>query len=296
MTLQNLFFYITGIGFLFLAKVKNMIHGYSSPKTFDISQTERCIEYDIRTVDTWLNHLQKYMKGSYSIYKKNILELGPGSDLGIGIYLLSKGCNQYNAVDVNNLIKSVPENFYNSLFERLKKTSIQKDTDYLKNQLIALKLGDSSKLNYVVNKDFDLVSSIGKSEIDLVFSQAAFEHFDDIKMTISQLSKVCKPGAVLIIEIDLQTHSRWIRDKDPNNIYRYSERIYNIFWFRGIPNRVRPFQYRKAFEHHGWTDIEMKPLKKLDTNKSYSGLNKTFSHSENQMEYLSIIIFARKIQ
>ena len=71
MTLQNLFFYITGIGFLFLAKVKNMIHGYSSPKTFDISQTERCIEYDIRTVDTWLNHLQKYMKGSYSIYKKN---------------------------------------------------------------------------------------------------------------------------------------------------------------------------------------------------------------------------------
>ena len=148
----------------------------------------------------------------------------------------------------------------------------------------------------MVNKDFDLVSSIGKSEIDLVFSQAAFEHFDDIKMTISQLSKVCKPGAVLIIEIDLQTHSRWIRDKDPNNIYRYSERIYNIFWFRGIPNRVRPFQYRKAFEHHGWTDIEMKPLKKLDTNKSYSGLNKTFSHSENQMEYLSIIICARKIQ
>ena len=195
MTLRDLFFYITGIGFLFLAKVKNMIHGYSSPKPFNISQAERCIEYDIHTVDTWLHHLQKYMKGNYSIDNKNILELGPGSDLGIGIYLLSKGCNQYNAVDVNNLIESVPDTFYNRLLKRLNKASLKKDTAFLKNQLKALELGNPSKLNYVVSKDFNLVSSIGKSKIDLVFSQAAFEHFDDIKETIAQLNKVCKPGA-----------------------------------------------------------------------------------------------------
>ena len=149
----------------------------------------------------------------------------------------------------------------------------------------------------MVSKDFNLVSSIGKSKIDLVFSQAAFEHFDDIKETIAQLNKVCKPGAVLVIEIDLQTHSRWIRDEDPNNIYRYSERLYNLFWFSGIPNRVRPIQYRKVFEDNGWTDIQIKPLSKLDShNKSYSGMNKSFVHSENQMEYLSIIICARKVQ
>lgn len=297
MTLRDLFFYITGIGFLFLAKVKNMIHGYSSPKPFNISQAERCIEYDIHTVDTWLHHLQKYMKGNYSIDNKNILELGPGSDLGIGIYLLSKGCNQYNAVDVNNLIESVPDTFYNRLLKRLNKASLKKDTAFLKNQLKALELGNPSKLNYVVSKDFNLVSSIGKSKIDLVFSQAAFEHFDDIKETIAQLNKVCKPGAVLVIEIDLQTHSRWIRDEDPNNIYRYSERLYNLFWFSGIPNRVRPIQYRKVFEDNGWTDIQIKPLSKLDShNKSYSGMNKSFVHSENQMEYLSIIICARKVQ
>ena len=296
MTLRNFFFYIIGIGFLFLAKVKNMLQGYSSPKSFDISETERCIEYDIRTVEHWLYHLQKYTQGTYSIAGKNILELGPGSDLGVGIYLISKGCYQYNAVDVNDLMKSVPETFYKRLFERLKSINAQTDINFLKNQLKAVTAGNSSQLNYVVRNDFDLVSSIGKSKIDLVFSQAAFEHFNDIEETISQLSEVCKPGTILIIEIDLQTHSRWIRDEDPNNIYRYSNSLYSVFWFSGIPNRVRPIQYKKAFEYHGWTDIQITPLSKLDNHdKSYSGINKTFVHSENQMDYLSIILCARKI-
>lgn len=285
-----------GIGFLALAKAKNMLQGYSSAKPFDISETERCIEYDIRIVEHWLSHLQKYTQSTYSLAGKNILELGPGTDLGVGIYLITKGCYQYNAFDVNNLMKSVPDTFYKKLFGKLKSINAQIDINFLKKQLKAAKAGNSSQLNYVVGNNFDLVPSIGKSTVDLVFSQAAFEHFDDIEETISQLSVVCKPGAILIIEIDLQTHSRWIRDEDPNNIYRYPDGFYNVFWFRGIPNRVRPFQYKKAFEYHGWTDIEITPLSKLDDHdKSHSGMNKTFVHRENQMDYLSIILCAKKI-
>ena len=72
-----------------------------------------------------------------------------------------------------------------------------------------------------MSKDFNIVSAFGESTIDMVFSQAAFEHFDDIESTILQLNKVCKSGATFVAEINLKTHSRWIRDKDPDNIYRY---------------------------------------------------------------------------
>lgn len=73
MSLRNIFFYITGIGFLALAKAKNILQGYSSPKPFDISETARCIDYDISVVDHWLAHLQKYTDIANPLTGKNVL-------------------------------------------------------------------------------------------------------------------------------------------------------------------------------------------------------------------------------
>jgi SAM-dependent methyltransferase len=295
MHLRNSFFFTAGIGFLALAKAKNLLQGYSSPKPFGISETAKCIEYDIHVVEQWINHLKKYTNNTCSLEGKNVLELGPGSDLGIGIYLLAKGCLQYNACDVNDLMKSTPDSFYEQLFIELKSMNIKADLDDLKEQLSKAKIDIYSKLNYLVRSNFDIVSAFGECTVDLVFSQAAFEHFDDIKSTISQLSTVCKPGAILVAEVDLKTHSRWIRDKDPNNIYRYPKWVYSAFGFRGIPNRIRPFQYKEALEISGWTDIAIMPLRQLDNyNSCYSGMSKVFSDKKNQMEYLSIMLCARK--
>jgi SAM-dependent methyltransferase len=192
-------------------------------------------------------------------------------------------------------MKYTPDSFYKKLFKRLESIDSEVNIDFLKRQLKKAKAGNPSRLNYVVRDDFDLVSAFGEETIDLVFSQAAFEHFDDINATVAQLSSVCKPGATLISEIDLKTHSRWIRDRDPNNLYRYPTNVYSTFWFRGIPNRVRPFQYKEAFEHFGWTDISITPLSMLsDYNISYSGINKAFADDRNQMDYLSIMLCARK--
>ncbi len=295
MSLRDSFFYAAGIGFLTLAKAKNVLRGYSTPKPFDLSDTEKCINYDFRAVNDWLRHLDGYSNGSYSVAGKHILELGPGSDLGIGLTLLAKGCAQYNACDVNNLAASAPGSFYEAFFHKLKATEPNTDVEFLKRELATQKAGKPSKLNYVVRPDFDLIAAFGKASIDLVFSLAAFEHFDDIDKTIAQLSEVCKPGAVVVLDIDLQTHSRWIREKDPNNIYRYPKFLYDLFWFRGIPNRKRPYQYREALERHGWTDISVKPLKTTKAaQSSYSGMHREFSDPCNQMDCLTVLLCARK--
>lgn len=295
MYLRNTFLYMIGLGFLALAKTKHRLQGYTTPKPFDLSETDRCIEYDIGVVEHWLSHLNTYTQGAFSLEGRNVLELGPGSDLGIGLYLLAKGCHQYNACDVNNLVQSAPDSFYEQLFRTMESAGKRTDTGFLREQLKQTKGGKPSRLNYVVRDDFDLVSAFGESKVDLVLSQAAFEHFDDIEATIARLSAVCKPGALLAVEIDLMTHSRWIREKDPNNIYRYQDSVYRAFHFRGIPNRVRPFQYKAAFESCGWTDISITPLQKLDDpSSSYSGMSRNFSDRKNQMDYLSIMLCARK--
>jgi len=112
-----------------------------------------------------------------------------------------------------------------------------------------------------------------------------------------RLEAVTKPGTIMIAEVDLRTHSRWIRDKDELNIYRYSDWTYNLLRYPGTPNRVRPYEYRDALERFGWTKIETKPLTVL-SNERFSvvrqSLAKRFRGENNEMEQLSIILCATK--
>ena len=167
----------------------------------------------------------------------------------------------------------------------------------MRNQLELLYKGNGDRLNYFCKKNYDLASIIKKESIDIVFSQAAFEHIDNFNEFIKGLSLVVKPNAILVTEIDLMTHSRWIRKKDPNNIYRYNSKLYKLFSFKGSPNRIRPFEYKKMFENYGWKDIRIIPLRKLKNNelrKVQNSLAKEFKSELNQMHYLTIIFCATK--
>lgn len=291
--LKNFFYFTAGIGFLMLSKGKNLLRNYTTSREFGYSDLEKCADYDLNMVDHWMDCLHKYTNNGIVI-GKNILELGPGSDLGIGLYLLSLGCKTYNAIDVNNLANSAPASLYEILFKKIKAIGSESEEGFLREQLRLALSGDASNINYVVREDFDILSAFKENSIDLVFSMAAFEHFDHFSKTAYQLWRVCKPGAVVIAGVDLKTHTRWIRDHDPNNIYRYPEKFYEKFWFRGIPNRLRPYQYKEAFERAGWEGVSITPSTIAESNKDYySGLSRNFRHPMNQMEITSMMICAR---
>lgn len=295
MNLRDAWFFTAGIAFLAMAKVKHTLSGYTTPKPFDSSDSDRCIVYDEHVIEDWLRELERYRPGGAALSGMNVLELGPGSDLGIGLLLLAKGAAKYNACDVNDLAKSTPPIFYEKLFTRIQAVQPGANIGFLREQLAKLRAAQPSLLNYVVQREFDLPAAVGVGAIDRVFSQAAFEHFDDVEAVVAQLSAACRPGAVLVAEIDLKTHSRWIRDKDPNNIYRYPDFIYDAFWFRGIPNRVRPHEYHNAFERHGWTDIQIRPRVRLEpSHGSLKGLHSRFSGAINAMECLSFMLCATR--
>lgn len=291
---SNLFHHLAGIGFLALIKAKSALFGYRTPRTFGVEDFKRAVDYDTNVVERWLAHLKNYT-GKNDISGKTVLELGPGADLGVGLILLSKGAAKYNSLDVNNLVESVPDALYEELFARLGKSG-HKGTDELKKQLVLTRSGKNDRLNYIVTRDFD-VTVFGKNTVDLVFSQAAFEHFSDMERTVAQLSKVVKTGAVIVAEIDLKTHTRWIRDADPLNIYRYGDFIYNLFACPGSPNRLRPADYRRMFEKNGWVKVRTTPVIKLEdryVSKVTPSLSKRFRGTESEMGQLSVILSATK--
>src|SRR5881394_3061656 len=108
--MNNASCYFAGIAFLTLAKNKHVINGYSSPKP--ITDVASCMEYDIHIAQRYLEHLAKLGE---TIQGKRVLELKPGSDLGVGLLLLRAGAQSYAAFDRFALAKNTPREIYEGL-------------------------------------------------------------------------------------------------------------------------------------------------------------------------------------
>lgn len=271
--LTNPFYYAAGIGFLALAKAKHSLQGYRTPRPIPTCDFEQIGDYDLRVVDEWLGNLERY--AGMGVEGKRVLELGPGADLGTGLYLLHKGAAAYTAFDAHDLRGLVAPAFYEYLGERLGSAV------------------SPERLGYVCRSDFDLLEAFPQERFDLVFSQAAFEHFDNVELTLAQLGRRVRPGGVLIAEVDLQTHSRWIRDKDPNNIYRYSDRLYDLLRFRGAPNRVRPGEYASFLARYGWDQVRLIPSRQTDLVRQ-EHLADRFRDPCNDMDWISVTLCATR--
>lgn len=266
MLAKNSLFYTAGLGFLALAKAKHALVGYSSPKP--ITDVEGCAEYDIGIAQHYLDRLAAVGE---TVEGKRVLELGPGSDLGVGILLLKAGAASYTAFDRFPLAENAPSDVYERLHERA-----------------SVDLSFLTEIRYEVEPSFNLLRRFHEQEFDLALSIAAFEHFDDVEETLRQLHGLLSPDALLLAEIDLQTHSRWIREADPNNIYRYPRWLYRMFSFPGQPNRVRPTDYLRLLSD--WRDVRLMPANQFDS--SGRSVNSAF-RDDPHLDWLSFVLAAR---
>jgi len=89
--IKNFFYFCIGIVFMILNKIRHEIMGYRTPRPFSIMEFERCVDYDFKVVDNWFAKMGDLAGLSFSIAGKNVLELGPGADLGTGVILLARG-------------------------------------------------------------------------------------------------------------------------------------------------------------------------------------------------------------
>lgn len=288
--MENFMFYFLGLAILFINKIRYTLLGYRTPRPFPSSHFKKMLDYDRQVVKSWTEVLSNYtgqtMKG------KVVLELGPGADLGQAVLLLHEGASTYTAIDANNLIQQTPQAFYERVFEfanfdETTKTQLKKDLSDPFN---------GSIIQYIVDPTFDLKNKHLKP-VDVIVSQAAFEHFSDIEKTISELGGLAKEGTIFLAEIDLMTHTNILRSRDPLNIYRYPEWIYKLANFPGIPNRVRPKTYKHLFESSGWYNVDIIPLQILSSEniqRVSQNLSTPFDAKDSDMHILSFVLVATK--
>lgn len=250
-------YYAAGLFFLALAKGKHLLSGYSTPRVIQSGDIPRCVAHDGRIAKRYAVHVD--------VVGKDVLELGPGTDLGVGTLLMHAGARSYTAVDRRALIGARSEPIHNALG------------------------GLPKGVKYIVVPDFQFADRLGEARFDVVVSNAAFEHFDDIPDVARQLATVVRPGGKICVFIDLKTHSRWIRDKDPTNIYRYPRWLYRLFYFPGQPNRVRPAQYREALTDVGWKQVSTSPVNRTELQ---GNVHSSFDTSD--MDHMTVILEATR--
>ncbi|MDI6029253.1 methyltransferase domain-containing protein [Corticibacterium sp. UT-5YL-CI-8] len=205
--------------------------------------------------------------------------------------MLAHGAKSYLAVDAFRLTGSEPASFFAETIDRFPHPLQAADIARAK----TLTANPSDAFDYQVAEHFDVPALAGDREFDLIVSCAAFEHFDDIDRTIADISKVARSGCVSLHIVDFQTHSRWVRDRDPNNIYRFPKWLYRMLSFPGQPNRKRPADYKRAFKANGWTKVEVVPAVSIKPDllpASLSGLASPFNGGDMDMSMLNGVVIA----
>ena len=242
------FLFIIGLILRIINKIRHSIIGYTSPRPFSSRDIERSVEYTLNVVANWEKALINYIGSKHSLSNKHVLELGPGQDLGTGFVILALGAQSYTAIDKYELVSKTPDNFYKVLFEQLKGYPAYKRAQTALGQF--QKQGFSDYFSYTCELSFSL-NSLPFRKFDVLVSQAVLEHLDDVRKTFDTLRPILSTNAIMVHEVDLGTHTRWIRALDPLNLLRYSDTIYKLLKFSGSPNRLRMCDYQEIFNQLG---------------------------------------------
>lgn len=202
----------------------------------------------------WLRHLVKAGQNGLSVHPHTVLELGPGSALGLGLAALMCGAEKYYALDVNHDVdyqknleifdglvalfrerspipdrnefpKIVPfldsYQFPGSILteERLEKSLQGTRLARIRAALTDLEgRRDDTVISYLVPwQDYTVIPP---GSIDLIISQAVMEHVSDLETAYRALSVYLKPGGFMSHAIDFKSHDL---TKEWNGHWTYSK-------------------------------------------------------------------------
>jgi len=290
---RNRVHWTVGLGLLAANSVRHRLRGYRTPRPRPLKDPESAYRYARSVVDNWLHHAKRYLRRPPTLEGQTALELGPGPDLGTGLVLLGRGLQDYRAVDIHPLLWRSPQKLHRGIAQWVAQEN-GRDPKEIAAVLEDFEASRPGRLSYLHDPKLRL-ESMEENSVDYLLSHAVFEHLGDVPKAIRGLSHLAKPGALLIAEIDLQTHTRWIRGADPLNIYRYRSPIYRTFSFSGIPNRVRPDDYKDLLKQHGWRDVRFFPRRVLPpeyVEKVAPSLAPRFRDDLEHLGWLSIVLCA----
>lgn len=159
----------------------------------------------------WKKHLATARQNGMSAVPNIVVEIGPGSSIGVGIAALLSGANRYVA------------------FDRVRHADVQRDVRHLKDLIMLFKndhinvpqarvdailqVLTSQKpyqgisIVYVAPWDGISADALRLGSVDMICSQVVMEYVDDVEATCGLFANWLKPGGFVSHHIDFSCHT-----------------------------------------------------------------------------------------
>jgi len=257
---NGLFIHVLGFTLSLMNKIRHSIWSYRTPRLFSLNDIDRSVNYCFDVVFQWEKVLKYYTGRENPFGNQHVLELGPEPALGTGVILLALGAKSYCAIDKHELASHTSKEFYERLFEKVKHLP---QWETARKIFQEFEETGSDRFTYIYGPNFRL-DVLESNKYQILVTQAVLEHLHEIKDIFTILRQKLSRDGLMIHEVDLSTHTRFLRDWDPLNILRYSHPVYNLLRFNESPNRWRMSDYELILNQLGYKNLRTFPIKILD--------------------------------
>jgi SAM-dependent methyltransferase len=184
---------------------------------------------------------------------KNILELGPGENLGVALLFLNAGAHSVTCVDRFSSLHSSEKQL--ATYAALeKKIGLPLLGRFVEEDSQGVHF--SPQIRYLKNVAGEhLGDHVSPSSIDIVISRAVLEHVYDVATVLNSMDATLKPGGTMIHEIDFRDHGMFSSyGLHPLTFMTFR----GMLWKRmsdqnGSPNRKLLGYFRSHLERLGYT-------------------------------------------
>lgn len=194
--------------------------------------------------------------GEADLSGKNILEIGPGDNMGVALRFIAAGAAKVVCID--RIYPSRDKRQQHRIYLALRDCLSQEEKDRFDS---AVTLKDNKirfyddKIKYIYGVDIkDAGKAIKGENFDLIISRAALEHVYDIDSAIGVMDRYLRKGGYHMHKVDLRDHGMFTLDGgNPFFFLTISEFTWGLMTKHcGKPNRKRADYFEKKFKGLGY--------------------------------------------
>lgn len=258
------------------------------------------------------NSTSPYNLGIYNLYNgirreylgtergARILEIGPGTNLGVGFIFSLTDADKYYGLD----IYMDPELFAAAQYESIAYLlELAGGEQSLRNVGTVMTVNDGKvefakeRLEYLYpRQSYDIPLPDGS--LDYVFSHATLEHVADPEKTVRSIHRVLRKGGITAHQIDMRDHADFSK---PLEFLKVDEQTWNKQWedpkhAAWYLNRWRLSDFKDVFQHAGFRILKLDINAELPVEESFRRtLDARFQkYSLEDLSATGVMIIARK--
>jgi glycosyltransferase involved in cell wall biosynthesis/SAM-dependent methyltransferase len=216
---------------------------------------ERDVKYALATANIWIDILpggEEFLKG------KKVMEIGPGINFGS---ILTLACHGAEVLVTDRFLTPWDPEYHPKFYALLRESLAERwpamDLSTLDKIISERQYPRESICAYTCS--LEKLSGVPDQSVDLVISNAVFEHLYDVESAFSHLARITKPGGLGLHQVDFRDHRDYSR---PLEYLLLSKKEFSIEFRERhgeCGNRFRPREMWHVFESVGFEVKEFRP-------------------------------------